>query len=310
MDNDFILEDRLAKIQQIIYKYGVDNFFISFSGGKDSCVLSSLIDLALPNNNIPRVFADTGIELNLIRDFVYSLSLNDNRFVIIKPSTPIKKTLDLYGYPFKSKNHSHVLDIFQRNGVTYGVSCYLGLTTPKSGIERTRNHLCPKLLKYQFSDTCCSLRVSDKCCFYLKKLPIHKWQVLNNKPYSILGVRREEGGQRENSKCLAFSGKSLKAFQPLVVITQDWEDWFINTYNVSICNIYKPPYNFERTGCKGCPFNINLQHELDILQIYFPNERKQCEIIWKPVYKEYRRLGYRLINDLVSNFYDNILGGA
>ena len=25
-----------------------------------------------------------------------------------------------------------------------------------------------------------------------------------------------------------------------------------------------------------------------------PNERKQCEIIWKPVYEEYRRIGYRL----------------
>ena len=25
-----------------------------------------------------------------------------------------------------------------------------------------------------------------------------------------------------------------------------------------------------------------------------PNERKQCEYIWKPVYEEYRRLGYRL----------------
>lgn len=25
-----------------------------------------------------------------------------------------------------------------------------------------------------------------------------------------------------------------------------------------------------------------------------PNERKQCEYIWQPVYAEYRRLGYRL----------------
>ena len=25
-----------------------------------------------------------------------------------------------------------------------------------------------------------------------------------------------------------------------------------------------------------------------------PNERKACEAIWKPVYEEYRRIGYRL----------------
>lgn len=30
---------------------------------------------------------------------------------------------------------------------------------------------------------------------------------------------------------------------------------------------------------------------------YFPEEYKQCELIWKPVYDEYRRIGYRLKKD-------------
>lgn len=84
------------------------------------------------------------------------------------------------------------------------------------------------------------------------------------------------------------------SFQPLVPITKEWEDWFIEECHVVICDIYNEPYNFPRTGCKGCPFALHLQKELDILEEYFPNERKQCEIIWKPVYDEYRRLGYRL----------------
>jgi hypothetical protein len=67
--------------------------------------------------------------------------------------------------------------------------------------------------------------------------------------------------------------------------------------NIDISDIYKPPYNFERTGCKGCPFGLEVQQELDTLERYFPNERKQCEAIWKPVYDEYRRLGYRLRKD-------------
>lgn len=70
--------------------------------------------------------------------------------------------------------------------------------------------------------------------------------------------------------------------------------WLINEYNIEICNIYNPPYNFTRTSCKGCPFARNLQKELDTLEKYFPAERKQCEYIWKPVYNEYRRIGYRL----------------
>ena len=80
----------------------------------------------------------------------------------------------------------------------------------------------------------------------------------------------------------------------MVPLTKDWEEWFISKYDIKICDIYKNPYNFERTGCKGCPFARQLQHELDMLEKFFPNERKQCEAIWKPVYDEYRRIGYRL----------------
>ena len=62
MDNLFLLQDRLQKIRQIVNKYGEENFYISFSGGKDSTVLSALVDIALPENRIPRVYVDTGID--------------------------------------------------------------------------------------------------------------------------------------------------------------------------------------------------------------------------------------------------------
>lgn len=47
--NEFLLMDRLQKIRQIVNKYGEENFYISFSGGKDSTVLSALVDMALPD---------------------------------------------------------------------------------------------------------------------------------------------------------------------------------------------------------------------------------------------------------------------
>lgn len=77
----------------------------------------------------------------------------------------------------------------------------------------------------------------------------------------------------------------------------EWVDWYIKSRGIRLCKLYYPPYNFKRTGCKGCPFNIELQAELDILAEFMPGERKQCETIWKPVYDEYRRLGYRLRKD-------------
>lgn len=68
-------------------------------------------------------------------------------------------------------------------------------------------------------------------------------------------------------------------------------DWYAMTRRIRLCELYYPPYLFERTGCKGCPYNIDLQRELDAMD---ESERRQCEIIWEPVYREYRRIGYRL----------------
>lgn len=287
-DNELILQDRLEKIKQTIEKYGEENFYISFSGGKDSTVLSALIDMALPENKIPRVYANTGIELNMIRDFVLEMQKIDNRIEVIKPSVPIKKMLEEEGYPFKSKHHSEMLKIYQRNPYAQSSIKY------KNGEYNFNSNKCPKCLRYQFEPTF-NLKVSDECCDKLKKEPLLKWQKENNKPFGIVGIMPAEGGRRATTKCLTFknNGKVL-SFHPLVPVTKEWEDWFISEYNIQICDIYKPPYNLIRTGCKGCPFAINLQQELDTLEKYFPAERKQCESIWKPVYDEYRRIGYRL----------------
>lgn len=83
-------------------------------------------------------------------------------------------------------------------------------------------------------------------------------------------------------------------FHPLLVVSNDFEDWYIKERNIQLCKLYYPPYDFTRTGCKGCPYALDLQSNLDTMERLLPNERKQCEIIWKPIYDEYRRIGYRL----------------
>ena len=303
-ENEFLLFDRIEKIKSVIGKYGEENFHISFSGGKDSTVLHYLIDMALPDNKIPRVYANTGIELNMIRDFVFDMAKTDERVFIIKPSVPIQKMLEADGYPFKSKMHSSYVKKYQDKGLEYkSVRAYIGIENTLSGEPIFRG--CPKILKYQFTEQN-TLKISDMCCMRMKEEPLQKWQKENNKPYGIVGIMREEGGRRFGAQCLAFSGKKLKNFQPLAPVTKDWEEWFITTYNIKICDIYKPPYNFDRTGCKGCPFALNLQEELDTLEKYFPVERKQCEYIWKPVYDEYRRIGYRLKDNYTDENFEQL----
>ena len=69
-ENEHMLENRIFKINAVFNQFGINNFYISYSGGKDSNVLSKLIDEACPGNHIPRVFMHTGIELNSVFDFV------------------------------------------------------------------------------------------------------------------------------------------------------------------------------------------------------------------------------------------------
>ena len=70
-ENEFLLQDRIAKIKSINEQYDLEhNAYISFSDGKDSTVLSHLVDEALPGNTIPRVFFNTGIEYKLLVAFV------------------------------------------------------------------------------------------------------------------------------------------------------------------------------------------------------------------------------------------------
>lgn len=287
MDNELILFDRINIIHDVIQKYGEDKFYISFSGGKDSTVLHHLVDEALPNNKIPRVFCDTGIEYDLIRKFVHDMEEQDERIVVINPSINIRKMLEKDGYPLKSKLHSHVLSVYQHIGMSPYVKRYLN--------DDKSKFRCPSCLEYQFTSDF-NLKVSEKCCYRLKKEPFKKYEKESQRSIAITGMMASEGGRRESIHSCIISDKdgNLKKFHPLLKASSEWEGWYIKKRNIRLCKLYYPPYSFQRTGCKGCPYSLHLQEQLEVMSRLMPNERKQCEIIWKPVYEEYRRTGYRL----------------
>lgn len=117
-------------------------------------------------------------------------------------------------------------------------------------------------------------------------------------------MRKDEGGQRANIKgcILTDNNGEVVKFHPLLVVSDEWENMFVANIEREreskiLCKLYYYPYSFTRTGCKGCPFALDLQHNLDVMDELLPNEKKQCEMIWKPVYDEYRRIHYRLRGD-------------
>lgn len=284
------MNDRIAKIRSMTEYEFLLKSYLSFSGGKDSTVVHYLLDMALPGNDIPRVYFNTGIEYKAVFDFVKSMAEKDKRFVIVNSGVNIRDMVEKVGYPFKSKEHSQKVAMYQNSGMCKTVLNYLGQGDKK-------DFLCPERLKYNFTQAF-TLKVSDKCCKKLKKEPAHKWALEHNKPITITGIRQGEGGLRTSMQgCAVFYDsdcKALKKFHPLFPCDDNFVNEFIRQNNIELCKLYYAPYNFKRTGCVCCPFSMDLQRQLDLLATYLPAERKKAELIWRKVYAEYRRIGYRL----------------
>ena len=146
-DFELTLFDRLEMIRAVLQDITDKEAYISFSGGKDSVVLSHMIDEAIPHNEYQRVFINTGIEFKAIVDFVKELQKKDSRIVIIQPSRNIRQMLEEDGYPFKSKLHSELVERYQKTGyASKSVQNYMA-EDGKSGRYR-----CPKILRYQFQN--------------------------------------------------------------------------------------------------------------------------------------------------------------
>lgn len=185
--------DRVQKIRQIIGENGEESFYLSFSGGKDSTVLSALIDEALPGNKIPRVFINTGIEYNMLVKFVRDMAAHDPRVQIIPSGVNIVKMLERDGYPFKSKQHSNNLSIYQHSGMMPYLEKYA------KGLPPYDNRFkCPEKLRYQFTPAF-KLKCSDMCCHRLKVESFSRFQKSakrSGNPYTwrIQGLMKAEGG--------------------------------------------------------------------------------------------------------------------
>lgn len=223
---EFELADRITKIKSMNELYDLEhNAFISFSGGKDSTVLSKLIDEALPDNKIPRVFFNTGIEYKEILRFVREKASEDSRFIIYNSSVNIRNMLETKGYPFKSKEFAQKMYTYQRSGYCKTVTDYIGTTGNKA-----KTFCCPDKLKPCFTPDF-TLKVSDKCCKELKKKISEKWSKENNRPIVITGMTRGEGGVRKSkTACAVFDEGKLHKFHPLFPVSKDFVNNAIYIY--------------------------------------------------------------------------------
>ena len=105
-------------IKEAVNKYGINKVYISYSGGKDSTVLSHIAKELYPN--ILHIFANTTNEYpETIRHIKWEKEHNNTNILSVIPKSSsgevwtFKKVVEYYGYPMFSKRISNAIRTYQ-----------------------------------------------------------------------------------------------------------------------------------------------------------------------------------------------------
>lgn len=136
---------------------------------------------------------------------------------------------------------------------------------------------------------CAPFKVSDQCCYWLKELPMQKWQEENN-VWPFLGLMQSEGGRRQYSLRMHgcnYVGETKARSCPFNYFTRQDLLQLALDLDVHVPEIYgeivrEPDGTLrttkaQRTGCSMCGFGIHLDprpHHFDLL-------REQNEKEWE-----------------------------
>lgn len=234
-------------IQEAISEFGVKNIYISYSGGKDSTVLSHLVRQIYPN--ILHIFSNTTNEYpETLQHIKWEVEENGMNLLSTRPidkygrAWNFKRVVKEHGYPLFTKRIANAIRTYRR---------------AKS--DKTRQHSLEyierQFRKYSQYKEC---NISDKCCDKLKKTPVKQLARKLGMDCVILGTLAEESRQREvdwlNNGCNVFYKKKDNQCRPLSFWTEKDIYEYINRYNIKISDLYKMGY--ERNGCMFCGFGI------------------------------------------------------
>lgn len=114
-------------------------------------------------------------------------------------------------------------------------------------------------------------RISDRCCYHMKKSPLAKWGKQSGKK-PIVATMASEGRQRKmawlKTGCNSFDGKQMS--KPMSFWKEQDVLEYIDVMGLDVAPVYgnllysNGKYFFDgcqRTGCIFCGFGCHLEHE-------------------------------------------------
>lgn len=241
------------RVTEWVNHYGVDNVYISFSGGKDSTVLMHLVRSLYPT--ISCVYVDTGLEYPEVKQFVR----NQDNVIILRPRMSFKQVIEKYGYPMTSKEQANYL-----HDIRY--------STEKMRLRRINGDSKGrfKLAKKYHYLIDAPFPISHKCCDIMKKEPVKKYEKQTGK-VPFIGTMASESNLRKQSYlkngCNAFNSKRPIS-TPIGFWTEQDVLQYIKDNNIEIASVYGnivevdgilKTTKCDRTGCVFCGFGIELE---------------------------------------------------
>lgn len=286
---------------------------VSVSGGSDSDIMLDLT-YRLSKSNVRYVFFDTGLEYKATKEHLRNIERKYGiEIEIIKAIKPIPITCRDYGQPFLSKQISEYIERLQRHSFKWEDKTFEELYTEYPNCKVALKWWCNdwgegskfninrnKGLKEFMIENAPVFKISNKCCKYAKKNPVHKFIADNNFDLNCYGVRKSEGGSRSSAYKNCFSDNSEKnkvdEYRPIFWYKDETKRVYEKHFDITHSKCYTQ-YGLKRTGCAGCPYGKDFEEELKIIHDHEPNLYKAVCNIFKDSY-EYTRKYNEFKNNL------------
>lgn len=265
-ETEFYLKDLKSRFPR-----NGEDFYLSYSGGRDSHFLYWFIKNYLHDDKIEIVSINTYMEHPQILK-----RMQENADIILLPRLKPYDIKRLYGSPCFSKTQDQIIDRYQR-GIRSKSTMERVMGTDDQGNSWGRFALSKKarnmLLDGQLH------RISDKCCKYLKKETAKEFEKLTGKK-KILAVRGDESALRTQQYKTCFSKDG--SFHPLYDLTDGLLRQIEKDYDIEIPSIY----NYTtRTGCMGCPYGSYKHDTENELRLVTKAQRRFLGEYFKESYK-------------------------
>lgn len=257
------------RIENFVRHMGKENVYIAFSGGKDSTVLLHIARQLYPD--IPAVFSNTGLEYPDIVKF----AMSQENVTMIRPKKSFSRVIKEDGYPIVSKKVSNAVRLAKQN-IKDGKLNTFRVKQLTEGLEGSKFSMKKWgfLLNAPFD-------VTDKCCYYLKKEPMKRYEKETGKK-PIVATMAQESLQRESSylktNCNTYN-EGTEMSRPLSFWTEQDILRYLACNEIPFCSVYGDikaeivdnPYSTtgwdwhyyttgeKRTGCIFCGFGVHLE---------------------------------------------------